>query len=384
MSPADSGRDLTAASDARLRILECIMLKQLGSALRSGLYWTLALAVSATVAHDAGALAKRKPKTAETKPPAVATEDDPSTEWKLIDSSASEVREKMRRSANVEVFRQQLADLAIRSAAGAERALAIGDAALFDAYRTQFREQFPTQRWRLTQMAERGNGRAAFALGVVALHGIFGPPGVEAACRHFETALAKGYGGAKFRVSQCVAKNDVARAAVLMREAADAGHPAAAEVVGRDCLEAKPLQAACAWDRLTLAAAAGRPSAQSVLAWMYAQGTGGRAADPARAVRLYQQAARAGNAAAQNNVGELYETGRGLAADLKLALDWYRKAAEAGFAPAQFNLGRLYAAGTGIAKDYAEARKWLEQAERGGVTAARTLLDWMDKNPDSK
>lgn len=359
------------------------MVKQPGSVLRKGLHWTLALAVSALVAHGAEAQAKRKPRTAKPAPPAAAADHDPLTEWELVNGAAIEVRAKMRRSSNLEGYRQQLADLAIRSAVGAERALAIGNAALFDAYRMQFREQFPTQRWRLAQMAERGSGRAAFALGVVALHGVFEPPEVEAACRHFETARAKGYGGAKFRLSQCVAKSDSARAAVLMREAADAGHPAAAELVGRDCLEAKPPHAACAWDRLTLAAAAGRPSAQSVLAWMYAQGLEGKA-DPARAATLYLQAARAGDASAQNNVGILFETGHGTTRDPKLALDWYRKAAEAGFAPAQFNLGRLYAAGTGVAKDYAEARKWLEQAERGGVVSARELLDWMEKNPGTK
>ena len=185
----------------------------------------------------------------------------------------------MRRSANVEVFRQQIADLAIRSAVGAERALAIGDAALFDSYRTQFREQFPTRAGASTHGASEAMARPIRARRCRAAR-IFGPPGVEAACRHFETALAKGYGGAKFRVSQCVRKDDPARAAVLMREAADSGHPAAAELVGRACLEAKPLQAACAWDRLTVAAAAGRPSAQSVLAWMYAQGMGGKGSRP--------------------------------------------------------------------------------------------------------
>jgi TPR repeat protein len=348
--------------------------------LRKGLYWSLALAVAALCAPCSGA--QKKPKPAP-KPIGAAAEHDLLAEWELLNRAAIEVREKMRRSANLEGYRQQLADLAIRSAAGAERALAIGDAALFDAYRMQFRERFPTQRWRLAQMAKRGSGRASFSLGVVALHGIFEPPRVEAACRHFAAALAKGYVGAKFRLSQCVAKDDVARAAVLMREAADDGHPAAAELVGRDCLEAKPPQAACAWDRLTLAAAAGRPSAQSVLAWMYANGLEGKA-DPARAATLYLQAARAGDASAQNNVGILFETGGGTTHDPALALHWYRKAAEAGFAPAQFNLGRLYAAGTGIPKDYAEARKWLEQAERGGVVTARELLDWMEKNPDGK
>ncbi len=160
-------------------------------------------------------------------------------------------------------------------------------------------------------------------------------------------------------------------------------HPAAAELLGRACLEAKPPQAECAWERLTLAAASGRPSAQSVLAWMYAQGVGGKS-DPGRAARLYLQAARAGDPTAQNNTGELYETGRGTKPDPKLALEWYRKAAEAGFAPAQFNLGRLYAAGTGVPRNFAEARIWLEKAERDGIPAARQLLDWMDTQKSDK
>jgi len=363
------------------------MVKRPVSPLRIGLYWSLSLAVgglAVAVAH-AQTKANAKANAARIQPaPAAAAERDPHAEWEMLNGAAVEVRAKMRRSNDLEVFRQQLADLAIRSAEAAERALAIGDAALFDSYRRQFREQFPTQIWRLGQMAKRGSGRAAFALGVVALHGFKEPVNVEAACRHFGSALASGYLGAKFRAAQCLEKTEPARAAILLREAAASGHPVAAEIAGRACLEAMPPDTQCAWDLLILAAAAGRPSAQSVLAWMYAQGTGGRAADPANAARLYQQAARAGDAAAQNNIGELYETGRGVAADLKQALDWYRKAAEAGFAPGQFNLGRLYAAGLAITKDYAEARKWLEQAERGGVVPAGKLLEWMDKNPDAK
>src|SRR6185503_10118076 len=181
----------------------------------------------------------------------------------------------------------------------------------------------------------------------------------------------------------CLEKDDPARARVLLREAADAGHPVAAELLGRACLEAKPPQAECARDRLTLAAASGRPSAQGALAWMYAQGIGGNA-DPARAARLYLQAANAGDPSAQNNAGELYETGRGTKPDPKRAFDWYRKAAEAGFAPAQFNLGRLYASGTGVPKDFDEAKTWLEKAERGGIPAARKLLDWMDTQKSEK
>ena len=361
-----------------------------------GLYWTLALAVGLLPAPAAEAqtgqktaktksaksktvkrkAAKHKPRTAP------AAEHDPLTEWELVNGAAIELREKIDKQPRSDALRQQMADLAVRSAIGAERALAIGDASLFDSYRTQFREQFQDTHWRLERMARQGSGTAEYTAGVVALHGYFEPAGVEAACRHFDKALANAYAGAKFRLSQCLEKDNPARAAKLMREAADSGHPAAAELLGRACLEAKPPQAACAWDRLTVAAAAGRPSAQSVLAWMYAQGLEGKP-DPARAARLYLQAARAGDASAQNNAGELYETGRGTKADPKLALDWYRKAAEAGFAAGQFNLGRLYAAGMGTPRDFAEARKWLERAEQGGIPAARELLNWMEKEQEA-
>lgn len=315
---------------------------------------------------------------AKRKPAPVPSQYDPLTEWELVNGGAIELRRKIDKQPRNDALRQQMADLAVRSAIGAERALAIGDASLFDSYRRQFREQFHDTHWRLRRMAGQGSGAAEFAEGVAALHGYANAPDVAAACRHFGGALAKGYAAAKFRQSQCMEKDHPARAAALMREAAASGHPAAAELLGRACLEATPPQADCAWERLTMAAAAGRPSAQSVLAWMYAQGVGGKP-DPARAARLYLQAARAGDASAQNNAGELYESGRGVAPDPKLALEWYRKAAEAGFAPAQFNLGRLYADGKAVGRDFTEARKWLAKAEAGGIAAARRLLDWMDK-----
>ena len=159
---------------------------------------------------------------AKRKPAPVPAQYDPLTEWELVNGAAME---------------------------------ALGDASLFDSYRTQFREQFHDTHWHLGRMARQGGGVAEYAEGVLALHGYFDPPAVEAACRHFGAALAKGYAGAKFRLSQCLEKDEPARAAALLREAADSGHPAAAELLGRACLEATPPQAACARERLTVAAA---------------------------------------------------------------------------------------------------------------------------------
>jgi hypothetical protein len=75
--------------------------------------------------------------------------DDPLTEWELVNGAAMEARARLKKARKPEPIRQQIAELAVRSAVGAERALAISDASLFDSYRTQFREQFGDTRWRL-------------------------------------------------------------------------------------------------------------------------------------------------------------------------------------------------------------------------------------------
>jgi hypothetical protein len=354
----------------------------LASPWRKALYWSLALAAGALLAQEAVAQSSGETRMGKRKPARTdvgAVYNDLVTEWELVNGAAIELRQRIDKAPRDDDLRRQMANLAVRGAAGAERALAAGNANLFNSFRHQFVDQFLDTLPRIRRRIELGSGQALYTAGVVELHGFAGPADVGAACRNFEAALARGYLSAKFRASQCLDKTDPARALVLLREAAAGGHPLAAEIVARACLAGEPQDVQCAWDRLAVAAAAGRPSAQSLLGWMHARGVGGKGPDPARAARFYRQAATAGDAAAQNNFAELYEAGRGVAADLPEAIRWYRKAAESGFAPAQFNLGRLYAAGTGVQKDFAEARRWLEDAERGGIADARRLLDWMEK-----
>ena len=78
-----------------------------------------------------------------------------------------------------------------------------------------------------------------------------------------------------------------------------------------------------------------------------------------------------------NNLGELYETGRGVPVDGTRATEYYKEAAEAGFAPAQFNLGRLYASGTIVTRDADKARTWLNAALKSGIQPAQKILDWL-------
>ena len=80
--------------------------------------------------------------------------------------------------------------------------------------------------------------------------------------------------------------------------------------------------------------------------------------DYATALREYRPLAEQGNAAAQTNLGFMYDNGQGVPQDYAEAVKWYRKAAEQGRADAQFNLGIMSARGQGVPQDYTEAVKW--------------------------
>ena len=84
--------------------------------------------------------------------------------------------------------------------------------------------------------------------------------------------------------------------------------------------------------------------------------------------------AQQGNARAQNNLGVLYDQGRGVAQDYALALHWYLHAAVQGYAMAQYNLGVMYAQGRGVAQDDTLAARWYGQAAQQGDALAQTNL----------
>ena len=106
-----------------------------------------------------------------------------------------------------------------------------------------------------------------------------------------------------------------------------------------------------------------------------------------------------GNAAAQYELGVLYENGRGVIKNPAVAAKWYRKAAEQGHAEAQYNLGRMYekgwwwvdsfrdyfektgsrqtSAGSHQIADHVEAAKWYRMAAEQGHAEAQYHLGVM-------
>ncbi|PLW83695.1 peptidase C14 [Kineobactrum sediminis] len=85
-------------------------------------------------------------------------------------------------------------------------------------------------------------------------------------------------------------------------------------------------------------------------------------ADYKTALRVWLPAAEAGDADAQNSVGEIFERGLGTEPNYEVAVLWFRKAAEQGHKGAQFNLGTLYETGKGVSQDKATALNWYRQA----------------------
>jgi uncharacterized protein len=85
-------------------------------------------------------------------------------------------------------------------------------------------------------------------------------------------------------------------------------------------------------------------------------------ADLKSALRIWMEAAEAGDVEAQTNVGEIYERGIGATPNYEAAVIWYQKAADKGHSRALFNLGTMYEQGNGVAPDKLKALNLYRQA----------------------
>lgn len=85
-------------------------------------------------------------------------------------------------------------------------------------------------------------------------------------------------------------------------------------------------------------------------------------ADYKTALKVWLPAAEAGDADAQNSVGEIFERGLGTEPNYAVAVLWFERAAKQGHKGAQFNLGTLYETGKGVPEDKATAMNWYRQA----------------------
>jgi tetratricopeptide (TPR) repeat protein len=126
----------------------------------------------------------------------------------------------------------------------------------------------------------------------------------------------------------------------------------------------------------TKAAKAGNAYAMNNLGDMYYDGKGVKQ-DFNKAVEWYHPGAEAGNSDAMSNLGIMYENGYGVTRDYSKAIDWYRKAVEAGNIEAMNYLGSMYDDGKGVTQDFGEALKWYRKSAEGGNADAMNNLGIM-------
>ncbi len=93
------------------------------------------------------------------------------------------------------------------------------------------------------------------------------------------------------------------------------------------------------------------------------------------AILWYSEKAKNGDAEAQYNLANVYETGFGVEVNYELATKWYKDAAEQGHQLAQLRLGVLYILGKGVRESSLKGGKWIKSAARQGNTVAQILQD---------
>jgi TPR repeat protein len=113
----------------------------------------------------------------------------------------------------------------------------------------------------------------------------------------------------------------------------------------------------------------GHAAAQYQLGLLYNNGQG-VPRDDTQARQWYEKAANQGHALAQVNLGILYDYGRGVPQDFKMAVRWYTRAANQGNELAQQKLGLLYERGDGVPKDFVQAYKWYKLGATSGTKTA--------------
>jgi hypothetical protein len=109
------------------------------------------------------------------------------------------------------------------------------------------------------------------------------------------------------------------------------------------------------------AAKLGDARAAERLAYLYKAGDVGTK-NPSMAAYWYEVAANSGHPSAQASLAEMLITGNGVRQNVAAAVQWYRRSAAQGHLPAEEGLADLYSAGNGLATNPARALVWRYRA----------------------
>jgi len=126
---------------------------------------------------------------------------------------------------------------------------------------------------------------------------------------------------------------------------------------------------------LRRAAAAGHIEAQLLLGYILDWSE-----ENEEAVRIYRQAAAAGDPRGQLELGRMYLAGEGVERDPMEARNWFEMAQAQGHIPATIQIAYAYLNGTmGYAQDYGQARVLFRQALDAGFQQAQSGLEAIDR-----
>jgi TPR repeat protein len=166
-------------------------------------------------------------------------------------------------------------------------------------------------------------------------------------------------------------QRDPVKGLAQLKEAADAGYPAAEFHLARAYYAADgvPRDFKVAGAYFEAAARAGIPAAMFAAGHMIDLGEGVKA-DPAKAIVYYKDAALKGDRDAQFALGTYFYSGEVVGKNPATARQWFAAAARQGQPDALFNLGAMTANGEGGAKDPAAAYVLFNLAAQAGHDGA--------------
>ena len=271
-----------------------------------------------------------------------------------------------------DIAKAQRAQLSAQAVEAAVAFAAADQTSAANAYWGLLDRELVDTRWRMQQQGKGGDTRALWLMLEWGNRGKSGALWTAADCAALLAQSTLASPGASFRKAQCLQNQDPDAALQWMRAAGVAGHPMAAEVIGRLCAAEGPKGRTCAVRMLCAAADAGRSAVAGLAGYVITseQPAPGLAV---RAAALFEMAINSGDIAAANNLGELYERGWIGRANLLQAEQAYRLAAVAGFPEAQLNLARLLCAPGASPGRAAEGLTWVDRAALKAPEAATQL-----------
>ena len=128
------------------------------------------------------------------------------------------------------------------------------------------------------------------------------------------------------------------------------------------------------------AAEAGNPTANYEMGYLCEFGDG-VPKNLAQSAQWYLRGAKMGNAAAEAAAGQLYENGNQVQENWDTAAQWYTKSAQQGYVMGEFRLGRAYQYGVGIPININAAELWYSRAAAQGDSQSAFFAKYIRDNP---